>query len=149
MTPEEILERIQDYQRRCEKIGDSGPLIFSKNQQISLGGLSLDKAVIRCLELMEKYPSIDQKTGYQETRNGADRSAIDIWRHLQVDYPEVTLPEVMQTMYKIRRKLNGHYCYVVKRRVFFLKSSSFGILFDSRFKDEYGLKLRHWSLKGD
>lgn len=70
---------------------------------------SLEEWVTEILRLAEIYASINEG-GEWETRSGAARSCIDIWRHLKYFKPEVSIFEVMEAMYKIRDQLGGQFC---------------------------------------
>lgn len=54
----------------------------------------------------------------KETSNLRYRSWLDIWRHITSIRPEVSVFQVMETLYKLKDEIYGHYCPTVRRAVF-------------------------------
>lgn len=156
MNKVQVLFEIEQYQKNPKVL--TSPLRFSRyygHGDISLDGLTIEKMVLEVLKAAEFCISRN-RNGLEETRNGARRSALDIWRHIILFKPEITLPEVMQAMYNIRRKLDSNYCGTVKRRVFSIRKPNpwaepgerYLYFDDSRHYDEYGLQFKNWNIKG-
>ncbi len=80
------------------------------------------------------------------------RSCIDIWRHIIYYFPNITIFEVMKSLYDIRDECGGQYCGTVRRRTFKIKIYSgdrgwFNQTFDglyTDFRDEFGLLWEDW-----
>lgn len=130
---------------------DSSPLKFKDyTPKEPNPNVSVDSMVLRCLKLTELYPSLNTESKLKETRNGRRRSSIDIWRHIIFFFPEVTLLQVMKSLYNVQDDLYGSYCYDVHRRVFFLKNGSLftglsGVTSTDE-EDEYGLTFDDWNI---
>jgi hypothetical protein len=107
--------------------------------------LSLDNLVLKCLDLSYKYYSYNIQKNYIETYPNKVRSSLDIWRHIKYYLPDTTIYEVMNSLYRLRSKLVGQYCFTVSRRVFILFKyrESWGLC-NQEQSDEYGLLFREW-----
>src|SRR3972149_8159500 len=105
--------------------------------------LSLDRLVLKCLDLTNLYHSYSEDNVI-ETNMGKYRSVLDIWRHVKYFRPEVTIFEVMNSLYRNREKLAGQYCINIRRRVFKLKkyNNILTILNSQNSFDEFGLKFK-------
>lgn len=101
----------------------------------------LKKIIERCIDLTTDYRSIDQYDDV-ETREDADRSVLDIWRHIRYYYPNISLLSVMRNMHKVTG-LVGHYCPTIKRQVFNTKKNRPEYYF---FDDmnEFGIPFEDW-----
>jgi len=83
-----------------------------------------------------------------ETGSSCRRSSIDIWRHIISTNPEITIFQVMESMYKLGDSqditLGSNFCSWINRQVFYFagtKSSKFGL----EHKDECGNYFINWS----
>lgn len=80
---------------------------------------SIESIVYNTINLSKSYNSYrvhKHRLTYQ-CRNGAFRSSIDLWRHIKYYFPEVTIYDVMHALYRLRFKINGLFCTIVKRFV--------------------------------
>ena len=117
--------------------GETNPAEMSK--------LSLDNLTYKCISLTHTLHSLNPATGIIETRAGKWRSSLDIWRHVKFYKPEVTLLDVMSTIFNIQDKLIGHYCRDIHRRTFKKEPCFPG--WNNRDKDtedEYDLEFYDW-----
>jgi len=106
--------------------------------------LSLDELVLKCLELTNFNWSFSEDNGI-ETCSRKWRSVLDIWRHVKYYRPEVTIFEVMNSLYRNKKELIGQYCDQVHRRVFKLKKFNNNLTLNSQDNfDEFGLKFKDW-----
>lgn len=131
--------------------GECSPLEFfgysSPKEEFDSSKTSVEEMVLRALILAREYDSYDAD-GEFETERNRWRSSYDIWRHIKLFYPEVTLAKVMNAIFNIREKLVGHFCSDVERRVFRIRSIEIShgheyILQDDEI-DEYNLLLKDW-----
>lgn len=81
---------------------------------------SIEDMILRVLELTKKYHSFNPSIGAIETDIGKYRSAIDIWRHIIYFFPDISIYDVMMGIRNLwdQKKINGHYCTTINRRVF-------------------------------
>jgi hypothetical protein len=113
-----ILEYVLDSPGRNE------PLIFRKNYLGDGPILELKKkqtlydTVKQVLELAYNNASVNSKTKRMETSAGRLRSSFDIWRHVKSVKPDVSILEVMETLFTMKKILYFHYCGTVRRGVF-------------------------------
>jgi len=125
---------------------EHSPLFFYPACPITnLSDNNLDNIVIICLKLARYIDSV-RKNGDKfilETTAGRSRSSIDIWRHIISYKSEITIFEVMESLYRQREWLIGQYCHGVRRRVFKLKEFSWGRLY-LRSMDEYRSYFTQW-----
>lgn len=78
----------------------------------------LDDLVYECFDLASMFASWNPSINNYETSSGRLRSSVDIWRHIRSVRPEVDIFSVMESIYRLRENLYGHYCITVKRAVF-------------------------------
>lgn len=78
---------------------------------------TLDEQVLEVLSMASRFPS-HNSSGEFETRRGAMRSPLDIWRHTKGKMPRVTVYRVMESIWSVRDQLYGHYCPDISRTVF-------------------------------
>lgn len=100
---------------------------FIKSAEINLGeleqGAHKDKTTDDMVLFIIKYSRVlDSKnlsTGKIETSRGRHRSSFDIWRHIKYFREDITLFDVMRSIYKLfkERKIGADYCYTVRRIV--------------------------------
>ena len=115
----------------------------------------LEDLVLKVIVATHKFSSVNSDD-LKETRLCANRSSLDIWRHVKNFRPQTSLEEVMRTLVPlVRKKLIGTmYCSTIRRRVF--KSSKLdsawatdGMQTLSDGPDEYGLRWsRRWETVG-
>ena len=137
-------KRVENY---LDEQGLNYPLVFEDFE----GMLSTTKSgplielVENVLELTRKYRSflwLDGKQDSFETSAGRWRSVADIWRHIIYFRPEVTIFEVMETIYAHQEQFVGHFCEDVMRRVFAVKSC--GSRLYTEGTDEFGFYFDTW-----
>jgi hypothetical protein len=84
----------------------------------------------------------------KETSAGRNRSSLDLWRHLKFYLPEITIYDVMHSLYNLMqdKPIHSQYCYTVQRRVFNCRESGYTapINYGIQSKDEYGLLFSEW-----
>ena len=102
----------------------------------------LDLLVFRVIGCTGKYASINTENKRIETHSNRWRSSIDIWRHVKYYKPEVTIFDVMNSLYNMRNRLRGQYCHLIYRRTF--KTSRGGYIYDQERGDEYNLSFDQW-----
>jgi hypothetical protein len=135
------------------------PLIFvipisEENETIKftheeLKTLELDELVEATVDLTHYYDSHDL-FGKHETSHNRRRSSIGIWRHIIYLRPEVTLIEVMKSLYENIDKYRSLYCYDIQKRVWRLKrnykpdAGGDTAIFNRQTCDEYGYILDEW-----
>lgn len=107
--------------------------------------LPLDLLILECLKLSLSYCSKDSVNDKIETEPNKYRSSLDIWRHVIYFNPEITIFDVMESLYENRGKLITHYCPDIKRRVFKLpRDHYFTSMNDEDCLDEYELTFYDW-----
>lgn len=127
-------------------------LIFSPdltNEEIaSVSEKNRKEAIIACMNLCETHSSINSTTGLRETSKGKRRSVLDIWRHLKLYRPRVTIFGVMQSLYILdveEERVVSCFCNQVRRRVFILKESfPDKESFHRSSQDEFNLDIFDW-----
>jgi hypothetical protein len=127
-------------------------LDFKDNDRIEeMKVISLNDLVMEVLELTTKYCSYVSKTDMIETDPGKARSAFDIWRHILVFKPETTLYQVMNELYRNRKKLYTIKCSGIHRRVFHILAPYYTLdhsYYDTM--DEYGYVFsRNWETNSE
>lgn len=110
---EKVLKYLKKY--------DTSPLIF-KNWEGKTTELpdsdNIDDLVRNILKYAKSYESFGQISDEYETDRGAMRSSFDIWRHAKAVKPDITIFQIMESLYNIRDDIYGHYCSTVRRGVF-------------------------------
>lgn len=110
----------------------------------------LDDAIIKCLHLTFLYDSYREDENIFETSRSKWRSSLDIWRHVKHYLPDTNIFEVMESLFRQRKQLSGHYCPNIHRRVFKLSKdyNNHGLMIynydGSLVTDEYGLNFYDW-----
>jgi len=138
---EAVIQYIKNY--------SNSPLVFHEvnHPEIEfkpdISNLTLNELVLFVLENTSKYYS---KNKYMtETGRGRLRSSLDIWRHVKYFRPNISIFDVMNSLYEIKHELISHYCVTVNRRVFGLRkfySRVYSLLENE--KDEYGMVFIDW-----
>lgn len=107
---------------------------------------NLDALIIECLNASKYYHSINCDNKQLETPYDKYRSSLDIWRHVKFFCQEVTIFDVMDSLWRQRENLYGQYCYVVRRRVFktILNNNGWALVYDALANDEYKLRFAAW-----
>lgn len=162
-----------EYYLHSSHVYSIEPLIFIKGinqdtfytpmENISIG-TPVDDLVLQVLELARSNSSfrlslpfdqifdtnfklINRKGYYSETFNGRSRSSLDIWRHIKYYLPEITLYDVMHSLYNIMQThpIMSQYCNTIRRRVFNAQNSyNRPTNYSASVTDEYGLKFPDW-----
>jgi hypothetical protein len=152
--------RSVEYTRRLVnvylKTEETSPLIlngwFKRRAKVfNLSVYSMEEIVLKVLSLTEQYPT-ETRDGRDYVSEKSNRSCVDIWRLIINFIPEVTIFQVMNSIYKIKDKLNCQYCFSIEKRVFYVNSirNSLNIILPSSFvhhsekKDEFGLYFEEW-----
>ena len=76
---------------------------------------------------------LDRPGGVFYCHYGVWRSSIDIWRHIYALTPDISLPEVLSSLYDIREILCGQICRIIRKRTFKLNT----------FYNQYNMELLH------
>lgn len=103
---------------------------------------------------MESYQMEEGRPVYQ-CRPGANRSALDIWRHCKYYLPDTTIFDVMRVLYRVTagtdpvdRDLTTFICGDIDRRVFQICRDQSRNAGTQRFgmseRDEFGLLFSEW-----
>lgn len=109
-----------------------------------LSKLNLDDLIIQTVGLTSIYNSYNEKN-MRTCYDDRWRSSLDIWRHVKFYKPDVTIFQVMNSLFSLQDKLIGHYCEQIWRRVFRKKiGNSTSILRGLRERDEYNLTFYEW-----
>jgi hypothetical protein len=113
----------------------------------------VDLLVYKCLLTSINYCSVEIVDGVvsvePETPPGKYRSSLDIWRHCKLFSPEITIFEVMDSMWNLTQDsvISCHYCSVVHRTVFFPLSRygwMTGVAGSSFPTREYKMEFSSW-----
>ena len=108
---------------------------------------NLDMLVFKCLECTNVYYSFNISTRNMETTSNRWRSSLDIWRHVKYFKSDVTIFQVMKSLWDIKENLVGHYCPDIQRRVFKDKISNpygYYLACNDNIFDEYSLEWEDW-----
>jgi hypothetical protein len=126
----------------------------SPKDEFDITKYSVDDMIVRTLQLAWDYASEHPENGFIECGSKRRRSSLDIWRHIKFYYPEVTIFDVMHSLYNLYRKeVYGFYCTTVWRRVYKYKtywsSGNEELMADMSGQkndnfDEYGLEWKEW-----
>lgn len=113
---------------------------------------SLDDLVHGVLYTTHFARSINSVRTSVETWPSRNRSSLDIWRHCKYFRPDITIFEVMDSLYRQQGKLKSQFCWQVMRRVFnsveALKSTHVwvsSIICHASNPDEYKMRFSTWS----
>jgi len=105
---------------------------------------SLEELIKKVLKCTEKHSSINRKGNF-ETCARSWRSSLDIYRHCLYYNKNITIFQVMASIYRIRTELIGQFCNDIQRRVFCLRKYHPGcFLLNVSHPDEYGLIFSEW-----
>lgn len=140
ITPEEsVMHYIETHDRSVLNFGNI-ELQFEDSTP-------LNQIIISVLRTSVSTPSY-LENGTRECRAGANRSSIDLWRHVK-KYRDVSIFEVMRELaeFALNKRIGGLYCGNVRRRVFYF-SRGWTSLSHESYKDEYGLSLYQWKRIG-
>lgn len=103
----------------------------------------IDILVFEIITLSSRLGSYNSTMNFIETYPGRMRSSLDIWRHAKSVIPDVDIFTVMESIYRLKDRIYGHYCITVKRSVFKLPHSWGNSV--SNFKcREYNIMLSTW-----
>ena len=78
---------------------------------------NVDDLVMQIITTARSCASFTQ-SGIRETSSGRSRSSLDIWRHAKSVLPDIDIFTIMESIYRLRNKLNMNYCGFVHRSVF-------------------------------
>jgi hypothetical protein len=111
-------------------------------------GLGLDTSIMRCLQYNKEYESFfsGKNNEWCETPSGANRSVIDIWRHIKHYNPDLTIFEVMDCLYDLVYEDNDINCFIcgdIGRRVFIIDEDVF-YLNDGDMYDVFHITFDEW-----
>ena len=111
----------------------------------AMKNMELGELVYDVLDKTQHYHSSKVGDSLYETDPGRVRSSLDIWRHVKYLKPEITIYQVMNTLFANRKDYVGQFCGGVKRRVFICKENKPGwrLLGTDRY-DEYDLVFKEW-----
>jgi len=122
---------------------DTSPLVFLEDKSENIPD-DLDELIIFCLERMSYNSSKNYINNRIETDPNKWRSSIDIWRHVKFYKPEITIFDVMDSLYRQQDELVGHYCITVQRQVFKLRMLNTRGGFYSDIDTEFGFEFIDW-----
>lgn len=130
-----VQQYIQNYNRTPLKFK-----YYNAPENIELTETNVDKMVYRALVLSDVFPS-ENSDGRLETEPKRNRSSLDIWRHVIYYYPEITIFQVMNSLFNLKTvgEIGTIFCSQIMRRVFYLNSPS-----GDSVNDEYGLNFSDW-----
>jgi len=106
--------------------------------------------VLELADMCESHRKNSEGDFIYETSHGAIRSSVDIWRHIILQFPDITIFDVMNCLFENKNKLYGNYCHDVKRLVFSLEDGEY---FEDEYpyeedlellEDEFGLNFLVW-----
>jgi hypothetical protein len=110
----------------------------------------LFESILWILDMSMKYRATDGVSTME--RNPAKRSTLDIWRHLSVGYPDVTLWDVMRSIYTNQDKCASWVCGYLGKRVFQTETGWVNWMSSMKngnhkpqIRDEFGLTFPEWS----
>jgi hypothetical protein len=109
-----ILRYVQSYESRTLMFKEYSP----KYPRETLVGASVDDLVHRVLYTTAFFPSYNLDTGSWETGSCRNRSSLDIWRHCKYFINDITIFQVMDSLWRKQELTKSQYCWYVKRRVF-------------------------------
>ena len=104
----------------------------------------LSEKIYTCLQLNKHSVSY---SSYFETYAGANRSVIDVWRHIKHYYPDTTIFEVMSTVYNMiyeTQQINTFICGDIGRRVLIIDKEDW-YAHDSDEYDVFYITLDEWN----
>lgn len=127
------------------------PLVF-KDLELPEGVSSdtpIKDLILWCLETSYWHKSVDTETGVVETRNGAARTSLDIWRHIKYINPDITLESVIKALWEmgtIDGTLKGHRCADIGRQVFKTSIQRPSWNMSGLSSTEYEYSFNQWNL---
>ena len=133
---------------------DTTPLAFCKRDHKPVQFPSLrrlrkkDSLIMEILSATEYLSSLNM-IGFIETYPGRRRSAVDIWRHAVAIQPDISIFDVMESIYRCRKYMAGGYCIQTRRTVFRLLSNMgqtvWSLEFDRNFMcRDFGMYFSTW-----
>jgi hypothetical protein len=127
---------------------DISPLVFDgyDSPRKKLNSTDVNAMVLRCLRLTIAYKSASVKMPLvEQCKENASRSVLDIWRHIIYYYPDITIFQVMNSLFDLVASsvVTTLYCNQIKRRVFFF--SAYPNYIRNRLSvDEFDLAIDDW-----
>lgn len=139
-----FLNNLEEYEKSSLRFSQSSnSLVIATMKPTSR---EVDYLVRKVLEFSSQWYSYNTREEEIETRPHARRSALDIWRHCKYYSRDITIFDVMASLYNQRSILCGQFCNQVERRVFRIKELVKGSpeLRDVTTQDEFGLVFEQW-----
>ena len=152
---QENRDKVNNY-LNSENVESLSPLYFngyeSPKNEFDRNKYTVEYMCKRVLKLTREYPSYDIETKEIECRAGANRSSLDIWRHIKYYYSDITIFDIMNALYNIEsQEYYGFFCTTICRRIFknAYKNSNEDWQRNLRYFfniscDEYGLVWDDW-----
>jgi hypothetical protein len=103
---------------------------------------NIDALVWEIIKLSARLGSYNSTMNYVETYSGKMRSSLDIWRHAKSVKPDIDIFTIMESIYRLKDQVYGHYCTTVKRVVFMLPRYGSGVR--NILCREYNIKFSTW-----
>lgn len=133
----------------------NSPLVFGRRffhpdlEKVELPNCdNTDQLVYNVLVMARTQSSWCMETSRSETCSGKMRSSLDIWRHICSIRDDVTIFDVMESLYRLAnpmRRVSGHFCTVVRRGVFAADSYPAWRTEPLNFRSgEYGIWFSSW-----
>jgi hypothetical protein len=141
-----------------ENVDSIEPLVFldykSPVNEFDPSKFTVDDMVVRALLLSKSHHSAFEN-GEIESYKNRYRSCLDIWRHIKYYYPDISIFDVMHSLYSTYHiKTSGQFCCDVNRRTFKIElgtpprtnyMSRDGMhIYCNRSFDEFGLDWEDW-----
>lgn len=155
-TPE---QKVEAYLRRHShgslKFGDSivdvyGDCRKMKKVSADRSNYSLDDMISFVLEMArqrESFYSRGSIYSWRQCRGGANRSAMDIWRHIKYYQPDIDLFSVMRGLFNYDgNEYVRQVCPTVHKRVFYINYDNRN--YNDYNKDEFSLLWDDWEKIG-
>lgn len=141
--------RVEMVERYIQDLPQT-PLRFSKSsRKINYTG-NVDDLVLDILDRIYYYCSMNTDN-IRETGPRRRRSVLDIWRHTQFYIPDLTIFEVMRSLFRLGNKnlISSLVCPGIGRRVFTAKIYyPYHYMAGQDIKDEFRLTFYDWETIG-
>jgi hypothetical protein len=153
-----VLNYIKDLDKSPLKFNFSS-IADQRRGEKNINAVINDWFVWTILESTGKYGSINSLTKIKETYAGCNRSVLDIWRHCIYYRPELTIFDIMNSLYSLvyDGDISTLFCGNIERRVFYIyfsyneEDDDFSGEFDGyqdssdeEEEDEFGLVFPEW-----
>lgn len=152
MSPKTPEEKVRAYVKRelrgTLKFGETvrtGGYRKMRKVDADRSGYSLNTMIKFVLIMTEQRRSLfhgGKRSGETQHTFGANRSAMDIWRHIKYYQPKVDLFSVMRAIYVYDGDYTRQYCGTIHKRVF---TNNISVrVFNDHSTDEFGLVWYQW-----